>query len=100
MVSKSTENLSTPLPPTGAGLREVAEKDPMTRLLTTVHGVGPVTAVAFAAAIEDPKRFRNAHKASAYLGVVPGEDSSGDGKRRTSITKTGSSHVRWTMVRA
>jgi len=81
-------------------LKAIAEADPTIRRLMSVHGVGAVTAVAFAAAIEDPKRFRNAHKASAYLGLVPGENSSGDGQRRTSITKTGSSHVRWLLVQA
>lgn len=81
-------------------IRAIAEADPCVRRLMTVHGVGPVTAVAFVAAIEDPKRFRTAHKVSAYLGLVPGEDSSGDGRRRTSITKTGSSHVRWLLVQA
>lgn len=78
----------------------IAEGDPKIRALMSVPGIGIVTAVAFAAAIEDPKRFRNAHKVSAYLGLVPGEDSSGDGRRRTSITKTGSSHVRWLLVQA
>jgi transposase len=81
-------------------IRAIAESDPTTRRLMTVHGVGPVTAVAFAAAIEDARRFSNAHKVSAYLGLVPGENSSGDGHRRTSITKTGSSHVRWLLVQA
>jgi transposase len=66
----------------------------------TVFGVGPITAVAFEAAVEDPKRFKNAHKAEAYLGLVPGENSSGDGKNRTAITKTGSRLVRWLLVQA
>ena len=81
-------------------IRTIAQKDPTIRRLMTVPGVGPVTAVAFASAIEDAKRFSNAHKVAAYLGLVPGEDSSGDGHRRTSITKTGSSHVRWLLVQA
>jgi transposase len=81
-------------------IEKIADTDPFIRRLMTVHGVGPVTAVAFAAAIEDPSRFRTAHKASAYLGLVPGESSSGDGRHRTGITKTGSSHVRWLLVQA
>lgn len=83
-----------------AAIRTIAESDPVVRRLMTVHGVGPVTAVAFASVIEDPKRFRHAHKASAYLGLVPGERSSGDGRQRTSITKMGSSHTRWLLVQA
>ena len=81
-------------------LGQIADSDPVVKRLTTVHGVGPVTAIAFASVIENAKRFRNAHKVSAYLGLVPGEQSSGDGHRRTSITKTGSTQTRSLLVQA
>ena len=83
-----------------ARLEAIVEQDDRVRRLTTVFGVGPITAVAFQATIEDPKRFSNAHRAEAYLGLVPGEHSSGDGTRRTSITKTGSRLMRWLLVQA
>lgn len=81
-------------------LEAIVKSDEQVRRLTTVFGIGPVTAVAFQATIEDPKRFKNAHAAEAYLGLVPGEHSSGDGTRRTSITKTGSRLMRWLLVQA
>lgn len=37
--------------------------------------VGPVTAAAFIAAIDDAQRFRHAHQLEAYLGLVPREYS-------------------------
>ena len=43
----------------------------------TVPGVGPVTAVRFLAAIDDPTRFRGAHAVEAYVGLVGGQRSSG-----------------------
>lgn len=94
------ESLSTQIAGVDARLEAIVESDERVRKLTSVFGVGPVTAVAFQATIEDPKRFKNAHKAEAYLGLVPGEHSSGDGTRRTSITKTGSRLMRWLLVQA
>lgn len=81
-------------------LKEIAASDPDIRRLMTAVGVGPVVAVAFHSAIDGPERFKNGHKVAAYLGLVPGENSSGDGHRRTSITKTGSSMVRWLLVQS
>ena len=51
--------------------------------LRTVPSVGPVTAAAFVATIDDAQRFRRAHEVEAYLGLVPRELSSGERQRRT-----------------
>jgi transposase len=64
----------------------------------TVPNVGPVTAVRFVAALDEVGRFESAHKVQAYLGLTPGEDSSSDRQRRTSITKAGSTATRWALV--
>ena len=45
-------------------------------------------------------RFPNAHKLEAYLGLTPGEHSSGQRKRRTGVTKAGASKLRWVLVQA
>ncbi len=44
--------------------------------------MGPVTAAAFVATIDDVHRFRHAHQVEAYRGVVPRELSSGDTQRQ------------------
>jgi len=62
--------------------------------------VGPGTALRYAAALDEVSRFSGAHQVEAYLGLTPGEDSSSDRKRITSITKAGASAVRWTLVQA
>lgn len=79
---------------------ELAKNDPVCQRLMTVPGVGPVTAVRFAAAIDDVGRFDSASAVYSYLGLVPGENSSGDRQRVTSITKAGESRVRWALVQA
>ncbi len=81
-------------------LDTIAQEDPVCRRLMTAPGVGPVTAVRFAAAIDDVTRFDRASAVQSYLGLVPGEDSSSDRRKVTGITKAGARHVRWALVQA
>ena len=83
-----------------AELEEVAKSDPTCKRLMTVPGVGPVTAVRYAAALDAVERFDCASAVQSYLGLVPGENSSSDKRRITSITKAGSPSVRWALVQA
>ena len=75
-------------------------RTPRVQRLRTVPSVGPVTAAAFVAAIDDARRFRRAHQVEAYLGLVPREWSSGESQRRGRITKAGNTRVRWLLVQA
>jgi transposase len=75
-------------------------RDPAVRRLCTVPGVGPVTAVAYVAALDQPHRFPDARRVAAYLGLVPRESSSGEQRRRGPITKAGNTRVRWLLVEA
>lgn len=81
-------------------LRTLVRTTPVLQRLTTIPGVGPTTAVRFVAALDDVGRFGSAHHVEAYLGLVPGEHSSGARQRRTGITKAGPSAVRWCFVQA
>lgn len=55
--------------------RDLARSDQTVSRLMTVSGVGPVTALALASAVDDPKRFRRASDVDAYLGLTipPGD---------------------------
>lgn len=81
-------------------VESLAKQDELCQRLMTVPGVGPSTAVRFVAAIDDVTRFESAHKVEAYLGLTPGESSSSERQHRLSITKAGSSTVRWTLGQA
>lgn len=81
-------------------VRALADGDAVARRLMTVPGVGPVTAVRFIAAIDDRTRFTGAHAVEAYVGLVAGQDSSGDRTRHLGITKAGSPALRWCLVQA
>src|SRR5262245_41431766 len=83
-----------------ATIEHRAVPDPRVLRLRSVPSLGPVTAAAFLAAIDDVQRFHHAHQLEAYLGLVPGERSSGETQRRGSITKAGHSRPRWLLIQA
>jgi len=81
-------------------LEEVAKLDETCRLLMTAPGIGPTASVRLTAAVDDVKRFSNAHKLESYFGMTPGESSSSTRKQRTGLTKAGSGKIRWAMLQA
>ena len=54
-----------------ATIEHLAVQDPRVPRLRSVPSIGPVTAAAFLAAIDDAHRFRHAHQLEAYLGWCP-----------------------------
>lgn len=66
--------------------------------LEAVPGVGRMSAVAFVAAIDDPRRFSDARKVGSYLGLTPRENSSGNKVRFGAITKCGPELTRRYLV--
>jgi transposase len=97
---ESIDELTMQIAAADKELSALAEADATCRRLMTVPGVGPVTSVRFAATVDDVGRFANAHQLESFLGLVPGERSSGDRKRTTSITKAGSPKMRWALIQA
>jgi transposase len=74
--------------------------DPAVALLMTAPAIGAVTASAVVAVADDITRFDSAHQFAAFLGLVPGELSSGDKRHIGHITKAGNSRVRYLLVEA
>ncbi len=81
-------------------LAQLAKQNECTRRMMTVPGVGPNTALRFMAIVDELSRFESAHKVEAYLGLVPGENSSSERQKRTGITKAGSPAMRHSLVQA
>lgn len=65
------------------------------RLLMTHPGVGPVTALATEVFLGDPKRFVDGKALASYVGLIPGEHSSGRRRRLGGVTKQGSPLLRF-----
>ena len=64
------------------------------RRLMTVPGIGPITALAFCAAIDDPARFRRSRSVGAYFGLTPRRHASGEVDWSGRISKCGDTMVR------
>lgn len=71
---------------------------PQTRRLTSITGVGDVTALAFVLTIERPERFNSPRDVAAYLGLTPARSQSGALDPRLGITKAGDRLVRTLLV--
>jgi transposase len=68
--------------------------------LQCFKGIKTHTALSFLAEIGDFKRFPTAEQFASFLGLVPGEHSSGEGQHRLGITKAGNTHLRRLLVEA
>src|SRR2546428_12011974 len=78
----------------------MVQGDEVVERLRTGPGVGPLTALAFVATLDEVERFDNAHQVESYLGLVPREWSSGEQQQRGKITKQGSGRLRALLVGA
>ena len=64
------------------------------RRLQEIPGVGPLVASALVATVPDPFIFRSGRSLSAWLGLVPRQNSSGGKERLGGITKAGDTYLR------
>ena len=81
-----------------AQIIDIVSKDERARLLDTIPGVGPCTALYLACTLDDIDRFPDSKHACAYLGLVPWLDASADVTHRGHITKKGDKWVRRNLV--
>lgn len=81
-------------------LTQIARADAVTQRLSTVPGIGPVTALTFEAVVDNVARFDSAKEVRAYVGLVPREMSSGEQRLRGRITKAGNARLRTLLVEA
>jgi transposase len=79
-------------------IKQRCETNPVIERLTQVKSVGPVTALAFVATVEDPMRFPRNRDVSSFLGLTPRIDDSGMIEKQLSITKAGDGYVRQLLV--
>jgi transposase len=62
--------------------------------LDALPGVGPALATALVASVADPKAFRSGRDFSAWVGLVPKQNSSGGKQKLGSISKQGDRYLR------
>jgi transposase len=79
-------------------IRRWHRKNPESRRLATIPGIGPITASAMSATIADPHQFESGRHLAAWLGVVPRQNSSGGKERLGKISKQGDRYLRQLLV--
>lgn len=82
-------------------IEELASKEEYTESvskLTCFLGIKTHTALSVIVEVGDFQRFVSARKFAGYLGLVPGQHSSGDDRNGLGITKAGNTHVRRLLV--
>jgi transposase len=79
---------------------EIARLDAKAKLLRSVPGVGPIIALSFAAAIDNPARFKSSKKVGPHFGLTPRKYQSGETDRDGRISKIGDKPVRTALYQA
>jgi transposase len=68
------------------------------RKLAKMPGIGPITASAMVASIGDAKSFKNGRQVSAWLGLVPKQNSTGGKTVLLGMSKRGDSYLRTLLI--
>lgn len=79
---------------------QAVRRDRVCRLLMTAPGVGPVVALTFKSALDDPTRFARSKAVGAHFGLTPKKYQSGETDRSGHITKIGDELVRTALYEA
>ena len=66
----------------------------------TVPGVGPVVALTYATAVDNPERFAQSRDVGAHFGLTPRKYASGEIDRNGAISKSGDRMVRIALFQA
>ena len=81
-------------------VRREARTSPASRLLMTVGGVGPITALAYTATIDDASRFAKSRDVGAYFGLTSRRYQSGEMDYSGRISKHGDGLLRGLLYEA
>jgi transposase len=73
---------------------------PVVDRLCCFRGFKTQAAMVIATELGDVRRFENPRQLMAYVGLVPGEHSSGDRRRLGGITKAGNTRVRHVLIQS
>jgi transposase len=81
-------------------VKRAAARDDVCMRMMTVPGVGPIAALTFKAAVDDPARFKRSRTVAAHFGLTPRRYQSGEQDNPGRISKAGDRDVRATLYAA
>lgn len=79
-------------------IQQQADSHPSAKRLQTIPGIGPLTATALIGAVGDGRQFKRGRDMAAWLGLTPGQHSSGGKERLLGITKRGDAYLRTLLI--
>jgi transposase len=79
-------------------IQQLARDDAQAQRLMQLRGIGPTTATAILASVGNGHDFESGRQFSAWLGLVPRQNSSGGKAKLGRITKAGDSYLRTLLV--
>ena len=81
-------------------VRTLSNSNARARLLMSTPAVGPIVALTYAAAVDDPARFSSSKRVGAHFGLTPKKYQSGETDRSGRISKIGDASVREALYQA
>ena len=93
-------HVASPVAAIDRDIRRLVRTEPTLKRFLTVPGVGPITALAFLSAVDDPNRFKHARDVGPYLGLTPTRYQSGETDRQGRISKCGDTFTRTCLYEA
>lgn len=92
------EQLAARIEPIDRVIQKTAKENEDCQRLTEIPGVGPVTATALIAAVGNGSTFGKGRNLAAWMGIVPGEYSTGGKQKLLGISKRGNTYLRRLFV--
>ncbi|HWB46640.1 MAG TPA: IS110 family transposase [Hyphomicrobiaceae bacterium] len=97
---KIREEMRTQLARLDGQVRQVARQDERCRRLMSMPGIGPVVALTYQAALDEPGRFAHSKSVGPYFGLTPARYKSGEIDYSGHISKCGDELVRTALYEA
>jgi transposase len=79
-------------------IKKFADTDDRCKRIQEINGVGPITACAIVATIGNANNFKNGRHFSAFLGLVPKQNSSGGKEKLLGTSKRGDGYLRSLLI--
>ncbi len=79
-------------------VKKTALASPEACLLTTIPGIGNLSALVIISELGDIKRFKRARQVASYTGLIPSIYSSANVRKTGALTKQGSTMLRWILI--
>jgi transposase len=79
-------------------IHALAHADPVSKRLQGIPGIGAIIATAIICAVGEGKQFKRGRDMAAWLGLTPGQHSSGGKDRLLGMSKRGDPHLRTLLI--